>query len=53
MENIVMEQSDNKEKVITPRDTEEILRKLPYTKEELLDWERWGNENFGYPERKR
>jgi hypothetical protein len=26
---------------------------LPYTKEELLDWERWGNENFGTSERNR
>jgi hypothetical protein len=44
---------ENEKKVITPRDTEEKLWKLPYTKEELLDWERWGNENFGYPERNR
>jgi len=53
MEIIVMEQTEKNEKVITPRDTEEILRKLPYTKEELLEWERWGNENFGHSERKR
>lgn len=44
-----MEESDKK--VITPRETEQKLSKLPYTKEELLEWERWGNENFGYPER--
>jgi hypothetical protein len=39
--------------VITPQEIEDKLRKLPYTKEELLDWERWGNDTFGYPERKR
>lgn len=44
---------EQERKVITPQDTEEMLRKLPYTKEELLDWERWGNENFGHGERKR
>lgn len=44
---------ENEKKVITPRETEEKLWKLPYTKEELLEWERWGNENFGYPERNR
>lgn len=42
-----------KQHVITPQETEEKLRKLPYTREELAEWERWGNENFGYPERKR
>lgn len=44
---------EEKRHVITPSETEEKLRKLPYTKEELADWERWGNENFGYNERKR
>jgi len=39
---------EDDKKVITPQQTEEIIRKLPYTKEELADWERWGNENFGY-----
>lgn len=43
----------NDRKVITPRETQDKLNKLPYTKEELLDWERWGNENFGTPERNR
>lgn len=40
-------------KVITPRDTEEMLRKLPLSKEELADWERWANENFGDSQRNR
>jgi hypothetical protein len=45
---------ENQERhVITPQETEEKLRKLPYTKEELLDWERWGNDNFGNQDRKR
>lgn len=43
---------DIEPKVITPRDTEDKLRALPYTKEELADWERWGNANFGHPERR-
>ena len=45
--------SSEKTHVITPHEIEEKLRTLPYTKEELLEWERWGNENFGYQERKR
>ena len=44
---------ETEKKVITQRETEEKLWKLPYTKEELLDWERWGNENFGTSERNR
>jgi hypothetical protein len=44
---------DAERTVITPHDINEKLSKLPYTREELLEWERWGNENFGYPERKR
>lgn len=39
--------------VITPSETEEKVRKLPYSKEELIEWERWGNENFGKFERTR
>lgn len=42
----------NEPHVITPQETEEKLRKLPYSKEELLEWERWGNDNFGYSDRK-
>ena len=48
-----MEDTSSKSYVITPQDTQDKLNKLPYTKEELLDWERWGNENFGQPERNR
>lgn len=44
---------DEERKVITPQETEERLRKLPYSKEELADWERWGNENFGNQDRNR
>jgi hypothetical protein len=43
----------NEKHVITPQETEEKLRKLPYTREELAEWERWGNDNFGRGERKR
>jgi hypothetical protein len=40
---------DNEEQkvVITYEMTEEIIRKLPYSREELAEWERWGEENFG------
>jgi hypothetical protein len=33
--------------VLTPQDLEKVLNKLPYTAEELIEWERWGNYYFG------
>ena len=32
--------------VITPQETEEIVKKLPMSLDEIREWERWARENF-------
>lgn len=37
---------EEKVHVITPEETEDKVRKLPMSQEEIRDWERWARVNF-------